>query len=201
MNKKEYFDLLRERLSGLPRQETEERLSFYEEIIDDRMEEGLSEEEAIRELGTVEETASAILEEIPLSKIAKEKIRPKRKMKAWEIVLLAVGSPLWLTLLIVLASVLITVYAVLWSMVAAIWSIFGALASCAVGGVAEGIVLICTQSVFVGIAFIGAGLVLAGLSIFFFFCCSSATTGTVRLTKLIVRGIKRCFVGKEKRHA
>ena len=43
MRKQEFLDTLRSRLSGLPRQELEERLAFYGEMIDDRMEEGLSE--------------------------------------------------------------------------------------------------------------------------------------------------------------
>ena len=46
MRKQEFMDDLRSRLSALPPPELEERLSFYEEIINDRMEEGLSEEEA-----------------------------------------------------------------------------------------------------------------------------------------------------------
>ena len=46
MSKQEFLDQLRARLSGLPRQDVIERLNFYSEMIDDRMEEGLSEEDA-----------------------------------------------------------------------------------------------------------------------------------------------------------
>ncbi len=42
-------------------------------MIDDRVEEGLTEEEAISEIGTVNEILSQIIEEIPLSKLVKEK--------------------------------------------------------------------------------------------------------------------------------
>ena len=89
MRKQEFIDRLRENLSGLPTAETEERLDFYEEMIEDRMEEGISEEEAVAAIGSPDKIAAQIIEEIPLKKIVKEKIKPKRKLKAWEIVLLA----------------------------------------------------------------------------------------------------------------
>ena len=55
MNKQEFLDRLRKGLSGLPQAEREERLLFYSEMIDDRMEEGLTEEEAVAALGSLEE--------------------------------------------------------------------------------------------------------------------------------------------------
>ena len=43
MRKWEFLSTLKNRLSGFPKQEVEERLNFYSEMIDDRMEEGLNE--------------------------------------------------------------------------------------------------------------------------------------------------------------
>ena len=60
MNKKDFFEKLRECLTGLPESDLEERISFYEEIIDDKMDEGLSEEEAVAELGSVEQIIAQI---------------------------------------------------------------------------------------------------------------------------------------------
>lgn len=201
MNKIEFLDELRSRLSGLPVKEVEERLSFYGEMIDDCIEEGLSEEEAIKAIGSVDEICDAILEEIPLVKIAKEKVRSGRRKKAWEITLLALGAPIWAALLISAFSVLLSLYAVLWSLVAVCWAIFGALAGSGVGGVTLGIVYICTGRVFPGIGVIGMALVVAGLSVFMFFASLWAVKGAVWITKMIVRALKRCFVGKEKANA
>ena len=50
MNKEEFLNSLRKRLKGLPNNEIEERISFYSEMIDDRVEEGMSEEEAILQM-------------------------------------------------------------------------------------------------------------------------------------------------------
>ena len=47
MTKQAFLAALGERLVGLPQKDIEERLTFYSEMIDDRMEEGLSEEEAV----------------------------------------------------------------------------------------------------------------------------------------------------------
>ena len=44
MTKINFILLLSEKLKNLPEKEVEERLSFYSEMIEDRMEEGFSEE-------------------------------------------------------------------------------------------------------------------------------------------------------------
>ena len=198
MTKLKFLLELNDRLSGLPKSEVEERLSFYNEAIEDRMEEGLSEEEAVAAIGSVDEIAGQIIADIPLIKVAKEKIKPKRKLRTWEIVLLAVGSPIWLSLLVSAFSVIISLYAVIWSVVAVFWSVFGAFVGISVGGIASGILYAILGNVGVGVALIGAGLILAGLSIFAFFGCLAAMRGAVWLTKKIILGIKLCFVGKEK---
>ena len=46
MDKHTFLTDLRGALSGLPQDDIEERVGFYGEMIDDRMEEGMSEEEA-----------------------------------------------------------------------------------------------------------------------------------------------------------
>ena len=47
MTKFEFLEELRNGLNGLPKNEIEERISFYSEIIDDYIEDGLSEEHAV----------------------------------------------------------------------------------------------------------------------------------------------------------
>ena len=100
MTKEEFKTQLRQRLSGLPQGDIEERISFYEESINDRMEEGMPEEEAVAGIGTMDEIVEQIMSEIPLTRLVRDKVKPKRKFKAWEIVLLVLGSPVWLPLLI-----------------------------------------------------------------------------------------------------
>lgn len=198
MRKQEFMDDLRSRLSALPPPELEERLSFYEEIINDRMEEGLSEEEAVAATGSADEIAEQIIGEIPITTIVKEKIKPKRRLKAWEIVLLVLGSPIWVSLLVIVPlSVAISLFAALWSVTVALWSVFVSVAASAAFVCVFGAGLAAAGQTAAGLAMVGAGLVCAGLSVFLFFGCKAATKGTALLTKKSVLGVKKFFFGKE----
>jgi len=198
MSKQEFIDKLREKLIGLPKQDVEDRLAFYSEMIDDRIEEGLTEEEAILAIGSVDKIGPQIIAEIPLVKIAKEKIRPKRRLKTWEIIFLALGSPIWISLLIAACAVVFSLYVVLWSVIISIWSVFVSLVCCVIGLITAGIALALGANAPTGIAFIGMGIACAGISVFLFYGCAVATKGVLLLTKKITFGIKNCFVGKEK---
>ena len=198
MCKAEFLQALESGLKGLPQEDIEERLAFYGEMLDDRMEEGLSEEEAVAAVGPVDQVINEIIAETPLSKIVKEKMKPKRQLKAWEIVLLVLGFPLWFPLSIVAFVLVLVFYIVLWVLVICLWVIELALWACALAGVAAGVLYMARGNVGFSIMLFGAGLFLAGLSIFLFFACKAATVGTAKLAKKIIHGIKRLFVGKEK---
>lgn len=198
MLKQEFLDNLKSRLSGLPKQDIEERISFYSEMIDDRMEEGLTEEEAVLAIGSVEANAAQIVAGTPLAKIAKKKIMPKRRLKAWEIVLLALGSPIWISLAAAALAVIFSIYVSLWAVIISVWAAFGSLIGGAIGGAAVSVIFICQGNALTGMAMLGAGIVCAGLAIFMFFGCKAATKGILLLTKKLAFGIKKCFVGREK---
>lgn len=198
MTKAEFMLQLRKNLSGLPKKDIEDRLNFYDEMIDDRVEEGKTEEEAVLEIGSVEEVAAQIIAEIPFIKIAKERMKPQRRLKTWEIVLLVLASPIWGALLIAAFSVMISLYAVLWSLIVCVWAIFVAFAACAVAGGIGGAVGVFASGSLGGVAMIGVGIFCAGLAIFLFFGCIVATGGSARLTKRIALGLKKCFVKKER---
>lgn len=197
MNKQEFSDSLKQKLSGLPAQEVEERLSFYCEMIDDRIEEGRTEEEAVAEIGSVDAIAAQIIAEIPLTKIAKERIKPKRQMRPWEIVLLILGSPIWLSLVVAVAVVAFALYAVLWSLVLAVWAVFAAFALCAPFALCVGILLAVEGNGSVGLALVGAALVCAGYAIFVFCGGKAVVKGILWVTKKLAVGVKQCFVKKE----
>ena len=123
MSKREFLLKLRKRLYGLTKDEIRERLDFYEEIIDDRIEEGLSEEEAVLAVGPIDAIAEQILSESSGDKKFKAEKGNARKLRTWEIVLLALGSPIWVSILISIFAVIISVYAVIWSLVIVIWAL------------------------------------------------------------------------------
>ncbi|MBE6562769.1 MAG: DUF1700 domain-containing protein [Ruminococcaceae bacterium] len=197
MTKNEFLDALRKNLKGLPESELEERLNFYSEIIDDRMEEGLSEDEAVAAAGNVDEITAQIFKDVPFIKIAKEKIKPKRRLTGWEIALLTIGSPLWISLLVSALAGIFSVYVSLWAVIISLWSVF---VSFIVSGVAvciAGTVFAIFTNNAAGLFMIGSGLVLAGLSVFVFFGCKAATKGLIILTKKTALAVKKCFIKKE----
>ena len=194
MRRQEFLDALRVRLSGLPKPELEDRLAFYAEMLDDRIEEGIEEETAVAELGDIEQIATQIISDIPLTRLAKERIRPKNRLSALSIALIVLGSPIWLSLTIALLAVILFIYIALWSVIVTVWSVFASLCAGALGGVVSGAVLIFIGKGISGVALIGAALVCAGLSVFSFFGCRAATDGIIQLTKKLLLATKKCFV-------
>ena len=216
MTKQAFLDSLQKGLGGLTESDAQERLNFYSEMIDDRIEEGLSEEDAVAQIGDVEKIVASILAEIPqrqsekqeaprvITKVEKPvhqaaapKKDKKKGMETWQIVLLIVGAPLWIPLMIAAFSVIISLLAALWSVVATLWgALFGTLAGCGIGLSVFGLGCILAGKLVVGTAVLGAGLACAGLAIFAFFGCIYTTKGAAWLTKMTFVGIGRLFRGR-----
>ena len=197
MTKTEFILTLDQLISGLPADEVEDRLDFYSEMIDDLMEEGLTEAEAVAKLGNVHDVAEQIIRDTPFSKIVKAKMKQKRKVGAGEILLLILGFPLWFPLLIAAFAVILSLYLSLWTVVISLWAVEISLGASVLGCIAGGAILAGTGKYLSGFALVGAALVVAGLAIFFFFACKYATIGTALLGKKIALGIKKSFVKKE----
>lgn len=214
MDKQQFLESLRKKLSALPESDVEESLSFYIEMIDDLTEEGLDEDQAVARVGSVENIAVQIIAAASTSKGEKseekaefkaekkaekkaakqeQKSAPQKGLSAWEIVLLVLGSPIWLSLLIAFLAVVISMYAVLWAAIAAVWAIFASFCACAPAGIAAGVIVICGGHVATGIALIGAALVCAGFAIFAFMGSLWATRGTVWLTVKVFVFFKNLF--------
>ena len=183
MNKQEFLMELKAALNGLPHEDIEERLDFYSEMIDDKVEEGISEKEAVQSVGDVGEIASQIIAETPLTKLVKQKVKSKKKLKAWESVLIILGSPVWLPIMISLIAVALSLYLSIWSIIISLWCVFISLVGCAIGGILGGILFAVEGNIYSGIAMIGAGIICIGLSIFAYYGCKAITKGFLILTK------------------
>ena len=196
MNKYEFLGRLRERLAGLPPEDIEKSLDYYAELIADRIEDGMSEEEAVAAMGSIDEIVSQILEDTPLPKLVKEKVRPKRALRTWEILLIVLGFPLWLPLLIAFASVIFSVLVAIGSVIISLFAVAVSVGACALA------LLLVSPFCFasggaLGMILIGAALICAGFCILTFIGAKYATAGILWLCKKGVRAVKSCFVGKE----
>ena len=209
MTKSQLLEKFKNELSRLPKDELESRLAFYGEMIDDRIEEGLSEEEAVAAIGDIDAIISQLKSEYSTvrEKVTEEKAEKKpenqksRKISAWAIILIILGSPIWLSLGAAALVVLISVYVVIWSVTGSLWSLPASLAGVCLGGLATGIISIIVGKALLGIALIGAAIACAGLAIFSGFGCFHLTRLAVFLSKTIARFIISLFTGKEKKNA
>lgn len=77
MSKKEFLKSLKRRLRALPADEREKALSYYSELIDDRTENGSTEEAAVDALGTIPQIADEILSEAEKNGTRLKKSMPK----------------------------------------------------------------------------------------------------------------------------
>lgn len=219
MTKQEFLDRLQAGLGALTESDAQERLSFYSEMIDDRMEEGFSEQDAVAQVGDVQVIITNILAEIPqnapvqaeaeagkrgTTKVEKPthhqatpKKEEKKRMETWQILLLILGFPLWLPLLAAAFSVVISLIAVLWSIVGTLWGVlFGTLAGVGLGATLFGLSCIIAGKWVIGTALFGAGLACTGLAVFAFYGCIYATKGAAWLTKVTFVGIAKLFRGR-----
>ncbi|MBE5823486.1 MAG: DUF1700 domain-containing protein [Butyrivibrio sp.] len=193
MNKAEFTQQLTNSLAGLSQYDISRSVDYYTEMIDDRVEDGMSEEDAVAALGSIDEIRSKILEEVPITKIVKEKMTPKRSFGAGEIVLLVLGSPVWLPLLLAGIIVTLALYISFWSI---IFSLYVADFSVFISGIAGLIIAVIKPGgPFGALFYAGCGIALIGVSILLFFGFNQVTKGLLFISKMIILGIKKMFVG------
>ncbi len=198
MTKLEFLERLKTRLQGLPNNEIEERLNFYGEMIDDKIEDGVLEEKAVEEVGNIDDIVAQILGDYSILKLATQKIKSRRRLKSSEIALLAVGSIVWLPLLISALAVVFSLYVSVWAIIISLWAVFGSFVATSVACLPFGAFHIILGNTPSGFFIISACTVLAGLSIFTFFACKYITKFTILLTKKFSLNIKNSLIKKEK---
>lgn len=195
MTKQLFLNELSAALHALPRDERYRTLSYYDELIDDRMEDGQSEEEAVASLGDPAEVAKEILgeEEAPVSTGTGRKV--------WLILLLVLGFPLWGSL--VLAAVLLLLCVYLCLFVPAF--VLGVLSLSFLAGAVVGVVGVPFLAFDVGLLSggVGAGLFQLGASVTMLGLAVLCALGfyftgkaTVKAGKVLWRWLRKSFVRK-----
>lgn len=178
---------------GLSQEELANKLNVVRQTVS-KWEKGLSLPDSDMLIGLAREldtSVSALLEE---KVAATENVAAKSKShRIITIILLILGSPIWLSLIIAALAVVISVYAVMWSVIISLWAIEGAFIGCTLGAMVASIGFICMGDGLKGVVLIGAGLICAGLSILMFFGCNATTKGVLMLTKNIAVWIKSFF--------
>ena len=191
MKRVEFLKELKARLWALPEADIQCSLDYYSEMIDDRMEDGLTEEEAVAAIGNLEEIVQQILGETPRPPVvvepAKKEKPAKDNTKIWLIILLILASPVLISLAASAAATVLSVYVSLWTVVIVLYAAFLALAVSSVGCIVGSFFMIGRLAG--GIVAWGAALVCAGLAILLLLLANLAAKGMVKLTKLVWNSI------------
>lgn len=137
MNKNEWIDELRGLLErrGVPASEVADALEYYAEAIDDRIEQGLSEGEALAQIGSPAQACDAVAESVPAAKRVAVAATATRERKALVTVLLVVSAVFWVPLAFGLLGAAAGLYATIWAAVLVVWTGVGSLLACGLGAV------------------------------------------------------------------
>jgi uncharacterized membrane protein len=192
MNKQDFLAALRGFLNDLPAEDIRRSLDFYAEMIDDHMEEGITEEDAVAAVGSAEQIADQIRGDAGAAPR-----KPKRKVKPWSLALILLGLPLWLPLLLAAASVIISIYVSIWAVIISLYATAVALGISSIVIFLMPLLYIPTGNVAGACLVLGAAMVLTGITILLFVGLKPVRKGTVWLTKKSFVWLKRLFVGKE----
>ena len=190
MTKETFLHQLRIRLTPLPESEIKKRLDYYSELIDDMLEDGISEAEAIASFGSVDQIAQSILYQTSSFNLKTEKSNKKSGWTVTAIILAVIGSPLWLPLLlafgIVVFALIICILAVVFSL-----GIVGVLL------VIRAFSLLITEGVCYAMLTIGSGLLLTGCCLLAFLGAKAAVPWLVQLCSQLFNKSKNLFHRKE----
>ena len=195
MNKQEYLAALRRALEQMPPEEREKQLAYYDELICDMCEDGMSEEEAAARLGDPNAVAQELLAALPLSTLVKTRISSGGSLSPLVIALLVLGFPLWFPLLVSCGAVVL-------SLLITIWALFVSYAAVAAALLISAIALaIALPLGFVeGSPLMAAGLLLAAAGAGILLALSLPPLARLlgRATRALGRGVKSIFIKKER---
>lgn len=192
MTKQEFLSELERALGKLPHAEVEQALAFYDEAISDRMEDGLSEAEALAGLGPVNEIAAQIAAETP--PIPRAIARASTGSRTLNIVLLAVFSPIWIPVVLALAAAALAVYVAIWAVIAALWAVDAVLVLMPLAGLAALASTLGGGMPLPGVFVFGLSLVSSGFGLVASFAVFWASKLLFRATRSFARWIASLFV-------
>lgn len=194
MNKPDFLNNLKNALTGLPHDDIQKTIDYYSEIIDDAVEDGNNEQEAIARLGNIEDIAEKVIDETPLSRFVREDVK-NRNMSTAVIILLIVGSPLWLVLFVTIFAVGFSLYTAIWSVILSFFATFAALV---ISGAAMLIIspFLLPVRPLKAMFTSGTALICAGLSVFLFYISVWSAKAVIKFTVFLVRKAKERFIKK-----
>lgn len=200
MTRDEFLSTLKSAVSSMPYSEVEKALSYYSESIEDHMEDGMSEEEAVAHMGDMGSIIKSIEEDFSIGSLVKNKIidsKNKSKNIVLWMILLICGSPLWVPLTMGVVLTVLVLYFMIWAILASIYAAEAVLALSGVLGIVMGIIYCFIKAPVTGFMIIGVAIACIGIAIICFMPIGFISKKLLHLTVFSWRKIKGLFATKE----
>ncbi|MBR5356272.1 MAG: DUF1700 domain-containing protein, partial [Lachnospiraceae bacterium] len=133
MSKQEFLDGLRTELQKASIANIDNMVEYYDEMICDRIEDGMSEEAAVADVDSIEEIVNNAMLDKPVTALVKERVvksREKAKSNGTQviwIILAVLGFPVWFPIGIAILAIVFSLYIAIWAVVISIFAVLLAL--------------------------------------------------------------------------
>ncbi len=194
MNKEVFLRELKKGIKRLPAEEVGKQLSYYSELVDDMIEDGMSEVEAVSRLGDISNICENIMKETPSPKGGS---KPSTGWKVIRIILIVLGSPVWLSILVTIFAVVFSLYICFWAVVVSLFATAFALAVSSLAMIVVLFIKLASSNVAVAVLALAAAFILAGLAVLIGLGAFWTAKGAVLTVGAIVKAIKTIFRRKE----
>ena len=131
MTTKEFLRILNREIEVLPAPEVQRAIIYYRELIEDRMEEGMSENEAVGSMEDISLIAQQILaEHEDILKDTHDETKQHNRKESWQHfdggwrkAVIIGTSPLWLSVLAALLCFVFSIYILIWCIIFALYAL------------------------------------------------------------------------------
>ena len=201
MSREEYLNELRDKLTQNNIPGIDAMIEFYDEAISDRMEDGMSEDDAVAAMEDTDSVVKTAKLDKPIASLMADKVKESHKEASEKghgtlfVVLAVVGFPIWFPLLIAFFAILFALYISMWAVVVSIYAVELSFAISAVAALLGSFTFIMGQIPFAtSLALLGCTGILGGLAVLMWKPIVAITKWMIKLIKVVFRSIKSVFV-------
>ena len=172
---------------------------FSEEMIDDRIEDGMSTECAIDGLGNLDDIVEQSVLELSIPSLVKARVnKSSSKASVLKLILIIVGSPIWGSLLIAAISVIFSLYISVWAIMVGIFAINISLLAVVIASLVNGVIRCAIGQIGIGIIMFGIAFICLALALLMFRPCVKLSKYIIELTGSFLKKIKLLIIGRER---
>lgn len=199
MNKEDFLLELRKRLGHISKKEKEKCIKYYDEIISDRVEDNMTEEQAVEALGDIDKIVENITKDLPLSSLVICKIGNtiNKQKDLTTLLLIILGFPLWFPLLVSFLSVILAIYI---SIIAVVIAFYAIAVGFSLGGIFSlivGLLFLFKEPFYYTLCTLGISFTLIGLGFILFKPFTYLAKLILSSLKFLIRKIKLIFIRKK----